>query len=75
MDKLFSAVLITVLCIFGILLILYIGTVLYRFCLRLQYVNMEIGRTEGSEQEYWLHQKRKLIHSVFPFFPKHKKKP
>ena len=75
MDKLFSAVLITVLCIFGVLLILYIGTVLYRFRLRLQYVNMEIGRTEGSEQEYWLHQKRKLIHSVFPFFPKHKKKP
>lgn len=75
MDKLFSAVLITVLCIFGVLLILYIGTVLYRFCLRLQYINMEIGRTEGSEQEYWLHQKRKLIHSVFPFFPKHKKKP
>lgn len=75
MDKLLSAVLITVLSIFTILIALYIGAVFYRFRLRMQYVNMEIGRTEGREQEYWMRQKRKLIHSVFPFYPKHHKKP
>ena len=75
MDKLLSAVLITVLSVFAVLVILYVGTVLYRFRLRMQYVNMEIGRTEGREKEYWIHQKHKLIRSVFPFYPKHHKKP
>ena len=74
MDKLLSAVLITALCLFALLLCLYLGTVIYRFRIRLQYVNMEIGRTTGREQEYWLRQKRKLIHAFFPLYPKHNKK-
>ena len=64
-----STVLIIVIAsLFALLLILYLGTLIYRFCLRMQYVNMEIGRTQGHEQEYWIHQKRKLIHSVFPLY-------
>lgn len=74
MDKLLSAVLITVLILFAALLLLYIGTVIYRVCVRMQYINMEINRTVGREKEYWLHQKRKLIRSVFPFYRKHRRK-
>lgn len=74
MDKLLSAVMITVCALFAALLVLYIGTVIYRFCLRMQYVNMEIGRTNGREQEYWIHQKRELIHSFFPLYSKNRKK-
>ncbi|MBO7170948.1 MAG: hypothetical protein J6W28_07215 [Clostridia bacterium] len=74
MDKLLSVVLIAIISFFILLLIFYLGTVLYRFRLQMQYINMEIGRTEGREREYWLYQKRKLIHTICPLYPKHKKK-
>ena len=74
MDKMLTVILVTVLSFFALLILLYLGAAIYRFRLRMQYVNMEIGRTEGREREYWLYQKRKLIHTVFPLYPKHKKK-
>ncbi len=67
MDAL-TVLIIVIASLFALLLALYIGTLIYRFSLRLQYVNMEIGRTQGREQEYWIRQKRKLIHSVFPLY-------
>lgn len=74
MDKLLSAIIIMALSTLAVLILLFLGTVFCRFRLRMQYINMEIGRTKGREQEYWIRQKRKLIHSVFPFYPKHNKK-
>ena len=56
--------------LFFLLICLYLGTLVYRFSLRMQYINMEIGRTQGHEKEYWERQKKKLINSVFPIYRK-----
>ena len=42
---------------------------LFRLAMILQYVNMEIGRSEGEEKDYWLMEKKRLIRAFFlPFF-------
>ena len=33
----------------------------------LSYLNIEIGRTEGEEKEYWKKRKRQLLLSLIPF--------
>lgn len=33
----------------------------------LAYLNIEIGRTEGEEKEYWKKRKRQLLLSLIPF--------
>jgi H+/gluconate symporter-like permease len=38
-----------------------------RFRRDLNYMNMEIRRTSGSEQEYWKHEKKRLWKSLLPF--------
>lgn len=37
------------------------------FSRELRYLNIEIGRTEGEEQEYYLRQRRRLWLSLLPF--------
>ncbi len=74
MNKLLFAVLVTLCALFAVLLLLYIGTVVYRYCIHMQYIKMEIGRTSGREQKYWLSEKRKLLRSFLPFYSKHRKK-
>ena len=34
----------------------------------LKYVNLEIGRTSGSERKYWKKKKRRLWLSLIPFY-------
>ena len=34
----------------------------------LKYVNLEIGRTSGSERDYWKKKKRRLWLSLIPFY-------
>ena len=34
----------------------------------LKHLNIEIGRTEGAEREYWKREKRRLWLSLLPFF-------
>lgn len=71
MNDPFFAVLIVLLILFGGLILLYLGTVIYRICIHIQYINMEIGRTIGRERQYWIRQRRRLF---FPFlFRKHKR--
>ena len=33
----------------------------------LRYLNSEIGRTEGREQQHWIKRKKRLIRSILPF--------
>ena len=74
MDKLLFAALVTLCALFAALLLLYFGTVIYRYHIHMQYIKMEIGRTNGREREYWLSEKRRLVHSVFPFYRVGRKK-
>lgn len=37
------------------------------FSLELQYLNMEIGRTDGDERNHWIHRRRRLWLSLIPF--------
>lgn len=37
------------------------------FSQELQYLNMEIGRTEGAERRYYIRQRRRLWLSLIPF--------
>ncbi len=54
----------------GLLFLLFIGSVLWtiEFRRELEYVKMEINRTEGEEQQYWKRQKRDLWLSLLPFY-------
>ncbi len=55
-----------VLLAFGI----YVALSAPRFFRELQYLNMEISRTTGSEREYWLKERRRLWLSLIPFVPR-----
>lgn len=54
----------------GLLLILFVGFVQWamEFRRELEYVKMEINRTEGEEREYWKRQKREIWLSLLPFY-------
>ncbi|MBR5500633.1 MAG: hypothetical protein IKV74_03810 [Clostridia bacterium] len=54
----------------GLLLLMFIGFVerAMDFRQELQYLEMEIDRTEGAEQAYWKRQKRALWLSLLPFY-------
>ncbi|MBP3392534.1 MAG: hypothetical protein J6L76_07095 [Clostridia bacterium] len=54
----------------GLLLLMFIGFVerAMDFRQELQYLEMEIARTEGAEQAYWKRQKRALWLSLPPFY-------
>ena len=54
----------------GLLLLMCIGFVerAMDFRQELQYLEMEIARTEGAEQAYWKRQKRALWLSLLPFY-------
>lgn len=40
------------------------------FIHKLDYINLEIGRTVGAEQKYWKRKKRRLWLSLLPFYRK-----
>ena len=52
-----------------ILLVLLVELCLYikEFSQELEYINMEIERTEGSERRHWRRRKRRLWLSLIPF--------
>ena len=54
---------------FLILLGLLVGLCLFvkDFLQELEYINMEIQRTDGSERRYWIRQRRRLWLSLIPF--------
>ena len=65
--------------IYDILIALFIGIIVFLLILRLvfrldslkrdiRYVNMEIGRTRGSERKAWQKEKSRLWLSLIPFY-------
>ena len=59
------------LCVVAVLVLIPLLTLLVTrlqaFKRELRYLNNEIGRTTGSEQEYYRHKKRRLLLSLLPF--------
>ena len=53
--------------IFGFLLLIKLGFFINSFSRELNYLNIEIKRTEGSERKYWLRKRRRLWLSLIPF--------
>lgn len=53
-----------------LLLILFVGFVMWamEFRRELEYVKMEINRTEGEEKKYWKRRKREMWLSLLPFY-------
>lgn len=53
--------------LFGFALLVKFVMWINDFSHELRYLNNEISRTDGSEQRYWKHQKRRLWLSIIPF--------
>ena len=53
--------------IFGFALLVKFVMWINDFSHELRYLNIEISRTDGSEQRYWKRQKRRLWLSIIPF--------
>lgn len=49
------------------LLLVWIARLIKDFSQELHYLDMEIDRTEGEEQQYWLGERRRLWLSLIPF--------
>ena len=52
---------------FFFFLLFGLASFLNDFSHKLKYLNSEIMRTEGSEQRYWIRQRRRLWLSLIPF--------
>lgn len=53
--------------ILGVFVMLIFASWLKDFSLELRYLNNEIKRTRGREQEHWIRERRKLWMSILPF--------
>ena len=61
-SELWKIVLLVVFCVLiGSLVIAAVIKWLYTFFRALAYINTEIQRTEGAEQEYWKRERRRLF--------------
>ena len=47
--------------------IVWLALFIKEFKKNLQYINMEIERSDGSERRYWIRQRRRLWLSLIPF--------
>lgn len=63
-----------VLWIFAGILLIVIVTKIAIFCVdwkeQLEYINMELERSEGLERQFWEREKREHFRRLFPFLPK-----
>ncbi len=50
-----------------ILVIVRLAMWLQGFMMELRYVNREIARTTGAEQQHWIKRKKRLLLSLIPF--------
>lgn len=50
-----------------ILAIIRFAMWLQSFLMELRYVNKEIARTTGAEQQHWIKRKKRLLLSLIPF--------
>ena len=68
LDTVTNVLLAIVIAFFAIVLLVGLTTKINDFSHELDYLNTEIGRTEGAEREYWKREKRRLWLSLLPFY-------
>lgn len=68
MDTITTALLIIIVTIFSTGLLATLILKINDFSHELDYLNREIGRTEGEERQYWKREKQRLWLSLLPFF-------
>lgn len=68
LDTVTNVLLAIMIAFFAVLLLVGLTTKINEFSRELNYLNREIARTEGSEREYWKHEKRRLWLSLLPFY-------
>ena len=67
-DSVTTAMLVLIILFFVIAFLIVIVSKFKAFTRDLDYINREIARTEGREQQYWKKEKRRLWLSLLPFY-------
>ena len=68
LDTFTNVLLVIVIAFFAILILVGLTIKINKFRHELDYLNCEIGRTEGAEREHWKREKRRLWLSLLPFY-------
>lgn len=68
LDTFTNVLLVIVIAFFAILILIGLAIKINDFSHGLNYLNCEIGRTEGAEHEHWKREKRRLWLSLLLFF-------
>ena len=68
LDASTNVLLAIVIAFFAVLILVGLTMKIKEFSHEVDYINCEIGRTEGAEREYWKREKRGLWLSLLPFF-------
>lgn len=68
LDAFTNVLLAIVIVFFAVLILVVLSVKINEFRHELDYLNCEIGRTEGAEHEQWKREKRRLWLSLLPFF-------
>ena len=68
LDTFTNVLLVIVIAFFAILILVGLTIKINEFRHELDYLNCEIGRTEGAEREHWKREKRHLWLSLLPFY-------
>ena len=68
LDAFTNVLLATVIAFIAVLILVGLSIKINEFRHELDYLNCEIGRTEGAEHEHWKREKRRLWLSLLLFF-------
>ena len=68
LDACTNVLLAIVIVFFAVLILVVLSVKINEFRHELDYLNCEIGRTEGAEHEHWKREKRRLWLSLLLFF-------
>lgn len=68
LDAFTNVLLAIVIAFFAVLILVGLSIKINDFRHELDYLNCEIGRTEGAEREHWKHERWRLWLSLLPFF-------
>lgn len=66
-DFLFGVLVVLFAAVFGLGLLIKVCLFIDSFAKELNYINMEICRSDDDEREYWISQRRHLWLSLIPF--------
>jgi len=68
LDAFTNVLLAIVIAFLAVLVLVDLSMKINEFRHELNYLNCEIGRTEGAEREHWKRERRRLWLSLLPFF-------